>query len=253
MHSEIADSKNNSTVAGGIRGRSNYKLSAGLVFSVTLHALALSAVIFSLYAAANPNDIPIVVPIDIVQLDNETAGPLEPKKSDVPQQQNAPASSPAAKPVEILPAKQQPPPDDLEIKLRKLAKLQQPIVDVQLSAKGEGLSRISAMNPDAALKSDAAIKDFLRDQIEHHWHPDLSTLHGRNISVMIRVRITNAGAITNAEIVNGPGIGIDPVYDDIASSARAAVLLSSPLTLPPGRYAPSMEMILSLNTKDALR
>lgn len=229
------------------------KLSAGLVFSVALHTFALSALILVLGLAAVPNDISLVVPVDIVQLADETAGPVEPTKADVPQQQTASPSSPAAKPVEISPASEHPLPDALEIKLRNLAQLRQPIVDARLTDKGEGLSRASAMKQEAALSSDAAIRDFLRDQIEHHWSPDLAILRGRNISVLIRVAITSAGLITKAEIVNNPALGIDPVYDDIAASARDAALLSSPLTLPPGHYASSMNLILSLNTRDALR
>ena len=100
--------------------------------------------------------------------------------------------------------------------------------------------------------SVAAIKDFLRDQIEHHWSPDLAILHGRDISVLIRIALTNAGVITKAEVVNGSGLGIDPVYDEIALSARDAALLSSPLTMPTGHYAESMNVILSLNTREAL-
>jgi hypothetical protein len=230
-----------------------YNFSAGLVFSVALHALALSTFIVMLAVAAKPDDALLVVPVDIVQFADETAGPLVPDKGNVPQQESAPPSSPVAKPADLSPSEKLPPPDDLEIKLRKLAQLRQPIVDTHLSEKGEGLSRASVMRQEALLSSDAAIKDFLRDQIEHHWSLDLATLHGRNISVLIRVAITNVGVITKAEIVNSPEIGIDPVYDDIASSARDAVLLSSPLTLPPGYHAGSMDVVLSLNTRDALR
>jgi len=253
MHSEITDNTNDKIAASGRLDRLRRKLSVGLVFSVALHALGLSAFIIVLALAANPNDKSIVIPVDVVQLANETTGPLEPNKADLPQQPTAPPSSPAAKPVDISPAKERPVPDDLEIKLQKLAQLRQPIVDTRLSEKGEGLSRASTMRKEATLGPDAAIKDFLRDQIEHHWSLDLAILRGRNISVPIRVAITSAGLITKAEVVNSPELGIDPVYDEVAASARDAALLSSPLTLPPGHYASSMDLILSLNTRDALR
>jgi len=252
MHSD-PDNSDTGAAAQGTGEPRRYNFGAGIVFSVALHALALSTFIVMLAVAAKPNDVPLVIPVDIVQLADETAGPLAPDMANVPQQKTAPPSSPAAKPADLSPSEKRQPPDDLEIKLRKLAQLRQPIVDTHLSEKGEGLSRASVMRQEAALKSDAAIKDFLRDQIEHHWSLDLATLHGRNISVLIRVAITNAGAITKAEIVNSPDTGIDPVYDEIASSARDAVLLSSPLTLPPGYHAGSMDVILSLNTRDALR
>jgi len=229
------------------------RLGTGLVVSLVLHALAVSALILILGWAANPIDIPLVVPVNIVQLANETVSPKAPEQASIPQQKAAAPSSPDAIPVTLSPSKTQPPPDELEVKLRRLAQLREPIVDPHLPQQGEGLSRIAATRPDAMLGSEATIRDFLRDQIEHHWNLDLSLLHGRNISVQIRVAVTNAGVVTKAEVVNSPELGVDTVYDEIALSARNAALLSSPLTLPPGRYAPLMDLVLNLNTKDALR
>ncbi len=100
---------------------------------------------------------------------------------------------------------------------------------------------------------NAAIKDFLRDQIEHHWGLDLAALHGRDFSVLIRVTITRAGIVTGAEVLDRRQSGVDLAFDEAALSARNAALLSSPLTLPPGRYPETMNVILSLNTRDALR
>jgi hypothetical protein len=109
------------------------------------------------------------------------------------------------------------------------------------------------MRSDAALGFDAALKDFLRDQIEHHWGLDLAALHGKDFSVLVRVAITKAGVVTGAEVVNNRKLGVDAAYDEAALSARNAALLSSPLTLPPGHYPELMSVILTLNTRDALR
>jgi outer membrane biosynthesis protein TonB len=252
MQSDAADNADAGPAAQGL-GEGRRRVGAGLVVSVVLHGLALSALIVVLEVAAKPNNAPLVIPVNIVRLAEETAAPIEPNQADVPQQKTATPSSPAAQPVELSAAEKHPPPDELEIKLRNLAQLRQPTVDTRLSQQGEGLSRVAAMPENAALGSDATIKDFLRDQIEHHWSPNLAALHGRNISVLIRVAITNAGIVTKADIVNNPEFGVDPAYDEIAFSARNAALLSSPLTLPPGHYAQSMDLILSLDTRDALR
>ncbi len=233
--------------------RPQRSFSAGLVVSVVLHVLALSALIIWLGLAAVPVDIPLVVPVNIVQLANETVGPRAPDQANLPQQKAAAPSSPDAIPVDLSPLKRPLPPDDLEVKLRKLAELRQPILDQNLSTKGEGLSRISATRPDAALGFDAALKDFLRDQIEHHWGLDLAALHGKDFSVLVRVAITKAGVVTGAEVVNNRKLGVDAAYDEAALSARNAALLSSPLTLPPGHYPELMNVILTLNTRDALR
>jgi hypothetical protein len=227
--------------------------SAGPVVSVVLHALALSGLIVGLGLAANPVDIPLIVPVNIVQLANETVGPKAPDQASIPQQKAAAPSSPDAIPVDLSPSKRLPPPDDLEVKLRRLAQLRQPIVDPRMPQQGEGLSRIAATRPDAALGFDATLKDFLRDQIEHHWGLDLAALHGKDFSVLIRVGITKAGVVTGAEVVNNRKSGVDAAYDEAALSARNAALLSSPLTLPRGHYPELMNVILTLNTRDALR
>jgi hypothetical protein len=229
------------------------KFGAGLALSVVLHGLAFAALIFILKGAAAPLDSSLVVPVDIVQLADQIAGPIEPKTAIVPKEKSGPPSSPPTKSVALAPHAMKPPPSDLEVKLRKLAQLREPVVDTHISQNGEGLSRVSTMRERTAFGAHATIKDFLRAQIERHWAPDLEILHGRSISVLIRVAFTSVGVVTKAEVVNAPEVGVDPAYDEIAFSARNAALLSSPLTLPPGRYARSMDVILSLNTRDALR
>ena len=233
--------------------RPQRNFSAGFVVSLVLHALALVALIVGLWLAAIPVDIPLVVPVDIVQLANETVSPKAPNQASIPQQKAAAPSSLDAVPIDLSPLKRPPPPDDLEVKLRRLAELREPIVDPHLPQQGEGLSRKAATRPDAALGFDAAFKDFLRDQIEHHWGLDLATLHGKNFSVLIRVAITKAGIVTGADVVNSRQSGVDAAYDEAAMSARNAALLSSPLTLPSGHYPELMNVILTLNTRDALR
>lgn len=253
MHSEIGNDTDNTIAVSDVEERRDDKSVAGFILSVALHALALSALVMTLGLAASPTEDLVVIPAEIVQLANSAAGPKEPDKAIIPQQEVAAPASPSAKSNELSPAATRPPPDDLEIKLRRLAELRQPLVDQDLSQKGEGLSHMSAMKQDAAPGMDATIRDFLRDQIEHHWGLDLAALHGRNISVLIRVAITRAGIVTGAEVVDRRQSGIDPAFDEAALSARNAALLSSPLTLPPGHYPETMNVILSLNTRDALR
>jgi len=232
---------------------SQQKFSAGLLASVALHVLAVSVLIVGLGLAAVPTDIPLVVPVNIVQLADETAAPKAPDQASIPQQIATAPSSPRAISAELAALNKLPPPDELEVKLHRLARLREPIVDPHLPQQGEGLSRIAATRPDAALGFDATFKDFLRDQIEHHWGLDLAALHGKDFSVVIRVAITKAGVVTKAEVVNSQKSGVDAAFDEAALSARNAALLSSPLTLPPGHYPELMDVVLTLNTRDALR
>jgi hypothetical protein len=251
MHSEIGNDTDKAIAAADEQG--DEKSVAGFILSAALHALALAALIVTLGLAASPTEDLVVIPAEIVRLADSAAGPPEPDKAEIPRQEVAAPAAPSEKSNELTPAATRPPPDELEVKLRKLAELRLPLVDQDLAPKGEGLSRMSAMKPDAAPGMDAAIKDFLRDQIEHHWGLDLAALHGRNFSVLIRVAITRAGVVTGAEVVDRRQSGIDAAYDEAALSARNAALLSSPLTLPPGHYPETMNVILTLNTRDALR
>ncbi len=81
----------------------------------------------------------------------------------------------------------------------------------------------------------------------------MAAIHGRDISVALRMRITRAGLVTGADVLNKREAGVDPVFDEAARSARNAALLSSPLALPPAHYPETMDVILTLNTRDALR
>jgi hypothetical protein len=253
MHSAIGHDSNNMVSVRGESERTKYKFGSVFILSVALHALALAALVLTLGLAAAPTNQPLVVPVNIVQLASSTAGPKEPVKADIPQHEAAPPSSPSTEARELSPAAKQRHPDDLTVKLQKLAELRQPILDQRLSTKGEGLSRISATSRDAELGFVATFRDFLRDQIEHHWGLDLAALHGKDFSVVIRIAITKAGVVTGAQIVNNEKSGVDAAFDEAALSARNAALLSSPLTLPPGRYPELMNVILTLNTRDALR
>ena len=225
----------------------------GFAASVGLHLVVLVVLVTALGYAVIPNEMAMVIPVDLVRLADKTTSPPQPRQASVPEQRAGPPASPVAKPVALSPTQTPPPDDDLAIKLRKLAELREPPIDRDLARKGEGLWRQNATRVDAAPGSEAAIKDFLRDQIEHHWNIDLATLHGRDISVLLRVAITGSGIITRVDLVNAHESGIDPAYDEAAMSARNAALLSSPVTLPPGQYPASMDLILSLNTRDALR
>ena len=56
------------------------------------------------------------------------------------------------------------------------------------------------------------------------------------------------GVVLKAEIVDTARAD-DPAYREVAVSARNAVLLSSPLSLPAGHYQGVMDMVLYLNPK----
>ncbi|HKX10353.1 MAG TPA: hypothetical protein VJN67_19295 [Stellaceae bacterium] len=131
------------------------------------------------------------------------------------------------------------PADELTAKLQSLAKLRQPAPPVAPNPRpqeGAGVSNVTASSANAAPGAQASysVSDFLRAQVERHWYWDRHRLGAGDWAVSIHVVLSADGSVVSAEIVDDPRHGGDPDYHDLALSARNAVLLSSPLNLPPG-------------------
>jgi hypothetical protein len=154
----------------------------------------------------------------------------------------------------VAPLKKEPLPDDLQTKLNALAKLRQPTADPRLldSFGVSSLTSASANAPEGEIAT-YSIRDFVRAQVERRWSLNLQALGARNFVIPIHVVMTRSGVITEADIVDKQRYAVDLVYRDIALSARNAVLLSSPISLPAGNYAETLDMTLSLNPRDTLR
>ena len=221
----------------------------GFFCSVILHGLILPLLLSTPDRAAMPPD----VPMDVVVLADVTASPSQPVKAAAPQQQAGLESLPAAKPIGAKPSTERP--DDLEMKLHALAKLRQPSLDTHSAEKSLGLSRLSATSNEAVSGPYAtyAMRDVIRAQVERRWELDLAEFRNSNLSIAIRVEITSAGVVTKAEIADIARFNSDKIYREAALSARNAVLLSSPLALPPGHYGEIMVLVINLNTSEALR
>jgi hypothetical protein len=230
-------------------GKWRVYLAVGFLCSAILHGFLLQGFLSTHDHTVTSPDIPM----DVVVLADETASAPQPITAPAPQQQAGIPSLPAAEPIGASPSNERP--DDLEMKLHALAKLRQPSVDTHLTKKNLGLSQLSATSKDAVAGPYAtyAVRDFIRAQVERRWGLDLATLGSRDFSVLIRVEITSAGVIIKAEIADMARFNADKMYREIALSARNAVLLSSPLALPPGHYSDVMDLLISLNTRDALR
>jgi len=250
MHLDISGDANPSLAAAEVSDeRQRIYLAIGFFCSVILHGLILPLFLSTPDRTATPPD----VPMDVVVVADVTASPSQPVKAAAPQQQAGLESLPAAEPIGAKPSTERP--DDLEMKLHALAKLRQPSLDTHLAEKSLGLSRLSATSNEAIAGPYAtyAVRDIIRAQVERRWGLDLAALRNSNLSISIRVEITSAGIVTKAEITDIARFKSDKVYREAASSARNAVLLSSPLALPPGHYGEIMEVIISLNTSEALR
>jgi hypothetical protein len=210
-----------------------------LAGSAALHGfvLALLLVLAPQYGAQTAGKALDLVPVE-VELDWNRAAPAEtPTQAALTPSGGAPEAPPVA--------------DTLASKLEALAKLRAP----SAGASSEYTSRAATMLQSSASSPGQTgmygLKDFIRDQVERHWNLDLANLKGTDYSVSVRVEITRNGEVLKAELMDNPHSG-DPHYDEVAISARNAVLASSPLALPAGDYDAMMEMVLYMNPRDTL-
>jgi hypothetical protein len=142
------------------------------------------------------------------------------------------------------------PQDALDAKLKALAELHQPDAATASEGSGSGQTTMIAVNEETAGEI-AAAKDLIRVQVMRRWNLDLKSLRGGDASVPIRVRVGSDGVVLKVELVDTP-LSNDPDYREVALSAKNAVLMSSPFTLPPGHYRGVMDIVLDLNPRDAL-
>jgi len=229
---------------------------AGVAVSLALHALLLCVVLFGLvrHSLVVPPRAEPFVAVDLVRLGEETRSPPAAQHALVPQQK-AGRHQDEASPVRaaVSPTGKKPPPEDaLDAKLRALARLKQPNTKVTLDP-GQGVAASDASN---GLEGDAAtysIRDYVLAQVLRRWTVDLGKVKDRPLIIALQVTMKRDGSITLAEIVEQARAKTDAYYRDIAIGARNAVLLSSPIGLPPGDYPKEMHFVLKLNTRAVLR
>jgi hypothetical protein len=156
------------------------------------------------------------------------------------------SSPPAAAKPKIAPA-----PPDLQAQLDALARQQQ----IQAQQEGQANSSMAFNGAEAAPDSSAAyrVKDFIRAQIERHWYLDRAATGAGDFPVSLHLQLQSDGRVMSAEIVGGASFAASDAYRSAASSLRAAALLSSPLSLPPGRYRDVKDIELIFRPKDVIQ
>jgi len=150
------------------------------------------------------------------------------------------------------------PADDLNARLRKLAQLRQPASStppMPRQQNGTGLSNVTATSADAGSAPDAtySVKDFIRAQVERRWNPDRTSVKIGDWRVAIHILLDRDGTVSGAYIVDEARYRSDKAYMAFAFSARNAVLLSSPLALPPGAYDIAKDIVVDFDPKQVLQ
>ncbi|HEY0282284.1 MAG TPA: hypothetical protein VGC27_06655 [Rhizomicrobium sp.] len=223
---------------------------AGVIGSLLLHGLAALLVLTVIVKSA-PQTAQKLLPfvaVDLVRLGMETESPPEARQALVPQQRAARRQE-AASPTDeaVGPNRTKPPLDTLEAKLRGLARLRQTQNNPNV-AVGQGVSNVDASNGAPGDRATYSVRDYVRAQVLRRWSLNLTKLAGHSFAVTIRVTMKRDGTILSAEIVERTN---DPLYRDLALSARNAVILASPIALPPGDLPATMRFTLDLDPKDA--
>ena len=238
----------------------------GVIGSFVLHGVALGLLLYQM--GVPPALIP-VIPVELVQFFEQTtsqsrqpdakaalpsAGSSQQLASVAPPRaapRPAPRPEPAPAQPEALPSTPQPAPDvlpppadPLQSQLDALAKLRMP----NSSATGPGAS-----NAPTGGQPGYRVEDLIRAQVQRRWNLRLDELGERDLIVTIHIVLEPDGTVVKAEIVDTTRGRSDETYRSIALSARNAVLLSSPLTLPIGLTDEMRDMTVSFNTRDSLR
>jgi len=226
----------------------------GWLSSALLHGLALALILALMRERPEPGQSTTpFVPVTIVPSGGSSNAPrtgenAAPLRSNLPA--ISPRQAPSRAPSHAGVSRKTPPKDELDAKLEDLSKLTQ-----QQSGSLPSAKDFAATEPGEAGEGEGeagpyGVRDLVRAQVLRRWSLNLATLGARNFIVPIRVEITRAGRVLKAEIVDQERFRTDKVYRDIALSARNAVILSSPLTLPTGNYGAVFNMIVLLNPRD---
>jgi hypothetical protein len=230
----------------------------GVVGSLLLHVIigCLAFLLIVKTASQQPPLLSPFVPVQVVQLAQETTSPVHEKDAvQQPRATHASREVPTSprRPVAVSPTAKRPFVDDLEIRLKKLARLRQPDTDIALPDDGASDATATGNGASHGEHSAYSLRDFLRAQVERRWSLDLSRLEGRNLIVPIHVVVARNGEIKAADIVERERSANDAAYREVALSARNAVLLSSPIQWPAGQPRREVDITLLLNPKDVLR
>lgn len=226
----------------------------GWIASLSLHtAFVLLVLVLTRHATIQRLDSGRLIPVDVVQLAEQTSSPVAQHRVAV-SEQRASVSRPWH-PRAVGHARSDRPlatSDAIEARIRGLSRLREQDMPLPaLDNSGIASADIGGQTGDAAATYN--IRDYIRNQIERRWNINLARLGRRRMVVELHVLLKPSGVVSRAEIVDKERFATDAAWRDVALSARNAVLLSSPITFPGGPRVGAIDVILRLDPRDMLR
>lgn len=116
----------------------------------------------------------------------------------------------------------------------------------------EAASNQVAQAPRISDIATASEKEMIRAHVQPHWFLDPGMKGLSQLFVEIRVKVGPDGTVQSAQVVNSAPSGTERQFQAFAESARRAVLKSSPIPIPAGKYDSFKDMVLVFRPEDAL-
>lgn len=224
-------------------------LSPGVIASVLLHVLGIALLIFLMREQKEPIPEFRLVPVTVLLGEGEeNASGRTAQSGTAPVKSTAHREPSTPKPVRVRENAKPTPADPLAAQLRSLAQLRQSSNAAAVSSR----SASAGENGTQESSGNYGVKDLIRAQVLRRWSLDLDLLGQSSFLVAIHVVLGRNGQVLKAEVVDHARFRTDKAFHEIALSAKNAVLLSSPLILPPGLVGEGTEVTLLLNPRDAL-
>jgi outer membrane biosynthesis protein TonB len=144
--------------------------------------------------------------------------------------------------------KNQPPPDEFDKMLKKLS---QPPPQTQQQAQAQPLKPATqAGSPASNLNEKFTIseEDFIRRHIQKNWNPPV----GAKEAVVVTMSFTIRPDGTFYDLRYENERASDPLWRSFADSARRALLLSSPIPLPPGKVRADERYVFNFDPREMM-
>jgi hypothetical protein len=225
----------------------------GWIASILLHGMALIFTFLMIKPQVPGADRLHFIPVTVITAGGELSAP---RSGSNAAPLKAVSITPARRvstvhaPVHVGVTRKPAPQDPIEAKLNSLSRLAQAQSGSVAAARNFAVTEPGEGGEGEGQLGAYGVRDLVRAQVLRRWGLDLATLGARNFNVAIRVEMTSRGEVLKAEVVDQSRFQTDPVFHEVALSAKNAVLLSSPLTLPEGRYADTFAVTLLLNPRD---